>query len=71
MDQKDQKDPKEREYMEENKETMQRPPVQKEGLEEPRTKGYKPVQIGIIIFVILVLIIVIIGISSDMWGLFG
>lgn len=65
------KDPKEREYMEENKETMQRPPVHKEGLEEPRTKGYKPLQIGFIIFVIVVLIIVIFGISSNMWGLFG
>ncbi|MGO1060790.1 hypothetical protein ACTL32_16885 [Planococcus sp. FY231025] len=65
------KDPKEREYMEENKETMQRPPVQKEGLEEPRTKGYKPLQIGFVIFVIVVLIIVIFGINSNMWGLFG
>lgn len=67
----DEKDRENEKYTEENKETMQRPPAQKEGLEEPRTKGYRPVQIGFVIFVILVLIIVIIGINSDMWGLFG
>lgn len=67
----DEKDPKEQKYVEENKETMQRPPVQKEGLEEPKTKGYRPMQIGFVIFVILVLIIIILGINSGMWGLFG
>lgn len=66
----DDKNPNNEKFVEENKETMQRPPAQKEGLEEPRTKGYKPLQIGFVIFVILVLIIVVIGISSGMWGLF-
>lgn len=65
------KDPKEEKYARANKSEMQGPPAQKEGLEEPKVKGYKPIQIGIVIFVILVLIIIIFGISSDMWGLFG
>lgn len=63
------KDSSEQEYMRENKETMQTPPQRKEGLEEPKKKGLKPVQLGIAIFVIIVLILIITGISSDMWGL--
>jgi len=65
------KDPKEEKYMKENEETMQRPPAQKEGLQEPRTTGYRPIQIGIVIFVIIVIAIIIWGISSNMWGLFS
>ncbi len=63
------KDSNEEEYARENKDTMQTPPPRKEGLEEPKTKGFKPIQLGIAIFVILVLILIITGISSNMWGL--
>lgn len=63
------KNSKEPEYERENKDTMQTPPPRKEGLEEPKTKSFKPIQIGIAIFVIIVLILIITGISSDMWGL--
>lgn len=65
------KDPKEEKYMKENKKTMQRPPVEKEGIQEPRVTGYRPIQIGIVIFVIIVIAIIIWGISSNMWGLFS
>jgi hypothetical protein len=64
-------DPKEKKYMKASKESLKHPPDQKEGLEEPRTTGYRPLQIGFVIFVILVIIIVIIGINSNMWGLFN
>lgn len=66
------KDPKERkDYMKESKDSMQRPPVEKEGLEEPRVSGLPKVKVGIVIFVVLVLIIVILGVSFDMFGLFS
>ncbi|MBZ5200084.1 hypothetical protein HU147_02540 [Planomicrobium chinense] len=67
----DNKEPKEKEYMKASKESLKHPPDQKEGLQEPRTTGYKPLQIGIVIFAILVIIVVIIGISNGMWGLFN
>ncbi|HSI68243.1 MAG TPA: hypothetical protein VK947_12530 [Planococcus sp. (in: firmicutes)] len=63
--------PKEREYMAENKKTMQRPPEHKEGIEEPRVTGYKPLQVGIVIFAVLVIILIILGLSFDMFGLFN
>ena len=65
------KDPKEKKYMRENKETMQRPPVNKEGIEEPRVTGYRPLQIGLVIFIIIVIVVIIWGINSNMWGLFS
>ena len=65
------KDPKEEKYMKENKETMQRPPVNKEGIEEPRVTGYRPLQIGLVIFIIIVIVVIIWGINSNMWGLFS
>ena len=43
---------------------------QKEGIQEPRTTGYKPLQLGIIIFVVLVLILVGFGIGTDWFGIF-
>lgn len=63
-------DKNEDKYMKENKKTMQQPPVEKEGLEEPRTVGYPAVKIGIVVFTIIVIIIIIIGISNGMYGLF-
>lgn len=65
MDKKD----SEQEYMKENKETMQQPPVEKEGLEEPKVKEYGKVQGGFVAFVILVIIIIILLVSTDMFGL--
>ncbi|MBT2569448.1 hypothetical protein [Planococcus sp. ISL-110] len=60
-----------KDYMKETEEqAKQRPPEEKEGLQEPKTTGYKPLQLGIIIFVILVLIIVGFGIGTDWFGLF-
>ncbi|MTD31015.1 hypothetical protein [Planomicrobium sp. YIM 101495] len=56
-------------YMEANKETMERPPSEPEGLSEPRTKGYPPLQKGFIVFIVVVLIILVIGISTNMFGL--
>lgn len=63
-------DKDEKKYVKENKNTMQRPPEEKEGLEEPRTVGYPAVKIGIVVFVIIIIIIIIIGISNGMYGLF-
>lgn len=58
-------------YMKETKEEAKsRPPEDKVGIQEPKTKGYKPLQLGIIIFVILVLIIVGFGIGTDWFGIF-
>ncbi|MDN7242008.1 hypothetical protein QWY14_09375 [Planococcus sp. N028] len=59
----------EKDYMKENKKTMQHPPQEKEGLEEPNVKEYNKVQGGIVAFVIVVIIIIIALISTDMFGL--
>ena len=40
-----------------------------EGLEEPKIKDYKPIQVGVVIFSIAILALIFFGISSDMWGL--
>lgn len=59
-------------YMKETKkEAENRPNQLKEGLQEPRTTGYKPLQLGIIIFVVLVLILVGFGIGTDWFGIFN
>lgn len=59
------------EYMKETEEEAKsHPPEEKEGIQEPRTTGYKPLQIGIIVFVVLVLIIVGFGIGTDWFGVF-
>ncbi|MGE6367924.1 hypothetical protein ACQKDB_02240 [Planococcus kocurii] len=56
-------------YMKETEEeAKQRPPEDKQGLQEPRVTGYKPLQLGIIIFVILVLILIGFGIGTDWFG---
>jgi hypothetical protein len=60
---------KEKDYMQENKKTMQQPPHQKDGIEEPNVKEYRKVQGGIVAFAILVIVIIIILISTDMFGL--
>ena len=60
----------EKEYMKENKETMQRPPQEKDGIEEPNVKQYNKVQGGMVAFVILVIIIIITLVSTNMFGLF-
>lgn len=69
MTEKDQKPKDTDKYMEENKNTMDRPPNDPEGITEPRTKSYRPVQRGFIIFIVLAVIVLIIGISTDMFGL--
>ncbi|TWT06714.1 hypothetical protein FQV26_02570 [Planococcus sp. CPCC 101016] len=59
-------------YMKETEEEAKsRPPEDKEGIQEPRTTGYKPLQLGIIIFVVLVLILVGVGIATDWFGVFS
>ncbi|MGI2327963.1 hypothetical protein [Planococcus sp. YIM B11945] len=58
-----------KDYMKENKNTMQPSTNRKEGIEEPRVTGMNKVKVGVIIFVILVIIVIIIGVSNDMWGL--
>ncbi|MBD8014766.1 hypothetical protein QL992_08185 [Microbacterium sp. APC 3898] len=59
-------------YMKETEEeAKRRPNEEKEGLQEPRTTGYKPLQLGIIIFVVLVLILVGFGIATDWFGIFN
>ncbi|MDQ0428042.1 putative membrane protein YkgB [Planomicrobium stackebrandtii] len=59
-------------YMKETKEEAKNhPPEEKEGIQEPRTTGYKPLQLGIIIFVVLVLILVGFGIATDWFGVFS
>lgn len=57
-------------YMKETEEEAKhRAPEDKQGLQEPRVTGYKPLQLGIIIFVILVLILVGFGIGTDWFGI--
>lgn len=59
-------------YMKETEaEAKSRPPEDKEGIQEPRTTGYKPLQLGIIIFVVLALILVGFGIATDWFGVFS
>lgn len=63
-------EPQERkDYMRASKEDMNRPPAQKEGLEEPRVKEMNKIKVGVAIFVVIVLILLVWGISSDMFGL--
>lgn len=59
----------EKKYMKENKDTMQRPPVEKDGIEEPNVKEYNKVKGGIVVFAVLVIVIIIILFSTDMFGL--
>ncbi|AIY06558.1 hypothetical protein Plano_2593 [Planococcus sp. PAMC 21323] len=60
----------EEEYMEATKaEAEQRPSDEKEGLQEPRVTGYKPLQLGMIIFVVIVLVIVGFGFGTDWFGI--
>ncbi|ANU14243.1 hypothetical protein B481_2606 [Planococcus halocryophilus Or1] len=61
----------EEEYMEATKEEAKhRSPEEKQGIQEPRVTGYKPLQLGMIIFVILVLVIVGFGFGTDWFGIF-
>lgn len=71
MDNKD-KD-REQEYMKTSEQELDRkqPMQEKEGLEEPRKTGYKPLQLGMIIFALAVLVIVGFAIGFDWFGLFG
>lgn len=63
-------EPQERkDYMRENKDTMQRPPAQKEGLAEPRVKEMNKIKVGVAVFVVIVLIILVLGIAFDLFGL--
>lgn len=71
QNQKNNNEPKEMEYMEADKKTVNHPPNHKEGLEKPRQEGYPKAQIGFVVFIILVIIIIIIGINSDMFGIFS
>lgn len=69
MSEKDQKPKDTDKYMEENKKTMKRPPDDPEGITEPRTKSYRPLQRGFIIFIVIAVIVLIIGIATNMFGL--
>lgn len=40
-----------------------------EGLEEPKIKNYKAIQVGVVIFSIAILAFIYFGITSNMWGL--
>lgn len=40
-----------------------------EGLEEPKIKNYKAIQVGVVIFSIAILVLIYFGITSNMWGL--
>ncbi|EGA89843.1 hypothetical protein GPDM_07330 [Planococcus donghaensis MPA1U2] len=61
----------EEEYMEATEEEAKhRSPEEKQGIQEPRVTGYKPLQVGMIVFVILVLVIVGFGFSTDWFGIF-
>lgn len=62
----------EQEYMKTSEQEMDhKPPVEKEGLEEPKKTGYPPLQLGLIVFAIAVLVIVGFAIGFDWFGLFG
>ncbi|MFC4713289.1 hypothetical protein [Planococcus dechangensis] len=74
MDKDKEKQPdREQEYMKTSEKELENrsPNAEKEGLEEPRTTGYKPLQLGMIIFAIAVLVIVGFAIGFDWFGLFG
>ncbi len=59
-----------KEYVEATKEeATHRPNDEKQGLQEPRVKSYNPLQVGFIVFVILVLILVGFGIGTDWFGI--
>lgn len=61
----------EEEYMETTKDNAQhRAHEEKQGIQEPRVTGYKPLQTGMIVFVILVLVIVGFGFGTDWFGMF-
>ncbi|MGM0896284.1 MAG: hypothetical protein ACQEV0_00210 [Bacillota bacterium] len=64
---------REQEYMKTSEQELKhkQPGPEKEGLEEPKTTGYKPLQLGLIIFAIAVLVIVGFAIGFDWFGLFG
>ncbi|WKA60253.1 hypothetical protein QWY16_09150 [Planococcus shenhongbingii] len=40
-----------------------------EGLVEPKIKEYVPLEVGMVIFTIVVLALIFVGIFSNMWGL--
>lgn len=40
-----------------------------DGLVEPKIKEYVPLEVGMVIFSVIVLAIVFVGIFSNMWGL--
>lgn len=72
MDKDKEKQPdREQEYMKTSGEELKNKPVDQKGLEEPRRTGYKPLQLGMIIFAIAVLVIVGFAIGFDWFGLFG
>ncbi|MBT2582684.1 hypothetical protein [Planococcus sp. ISL-109] len=70
---KDKQQDKEQEYMKTSEQELEKkqPMPEKEGLEQPRKTGYKPLQLGMIIFAIAVLVIVGFAIGFDWFGLFG
>lgn len=65
------KEPKERDkYMKDKKENLDRPPAEKEGLEEPKVEGLPKVKVGFVVFIIIVLIILVILVSTGAFGIF-
>lgn len=41
----------------------------RDGLVEPKVKEYVPLEVGIVVFTIIVLGVIFVGLFSDMWGL--
>lgn len=41
----------------------------RDGLVEPKLKDYVPLQVGMVIFSIIILVLVFVGSLSNMWGL--
>lgn len=63
---------REQEYMKTSEQELKnKPPTEEQGLEKPKTTGYPPLQLGLIVFGIAVLVIVGFAIGFDWFGLFG
>ncbi|WP_422122374.1 hypothetical protein DHX103_11245 [Planococcus sp. X10-3] len=41
----------------------------RDGIVEPKLKDYVPLQVGMVIFTIIILVLVFVGSISNMWGL--
>lgn len=63
---------REQEYMKTSEQELDhKPPKEEQGLDKPKTTGYPPLQLGLIVFGIAVLVIVGFAIGFDWFGLFG